>query len=142
MTLADVNVLIYAFRQDSPHHAACKTWLDETIAGNARFAVSPLVLSGVVRITTNRKAYREPSTLGEAFGFCSDLLGQPHCQIVRPGDRHWEIFTDLCTGAGIQGADVSDAWFAALAIEHGCTLITYDRGFDRFSGLDWKLPAP
>jgi uncharacterized protein len=141
VTLADVNVLIYAFRQDSSHHTACKAWLEGTIAGNARFAVSPLVLSGVIRITTNPKAYREPSTLEEAFGFCSDLLSQPHCQIVRSGDRHWQIFTELCLETGIRGSDISDAWFAALAIEHGCTLITYDRGFARFSGLDWKLPA-
>jgi hypothetical protein len=79
--------------------------------------------------------------LEEVFGFCSDLLSAPHRQIVHPGDRHWQIFTELCVEAGIHGSDVSDAWFAALAIEQGCTLITYDRGFARFSGLDWKLPA-
>ena len=141
MTLADVNVLIYAFRRDSSHHAACKAWLDGTIAGNVRFGASPLVLSGVLRITTNPKVYREPSTLDEAVGFCSDLLGRPHCQIVGPGDRHWQIFTELCLETRIRGSDIADAWFAALAIEHGCTVITYDRGFARFSGLDWKSLA-
>jgi uncharacterized protein len=141
MTLADVNVLIYALRQDSAYHATCKPWLDGTIAGNARFGVSPLVLGGVARITTNPKAYAEPSTLEEVFGFCSDLMNQPHCEIVRPGDRHWEIFARLCIECRISGPDISDAWFAALAIEHGCTWITYDRGFARFPGLDWKQPA-
>jgi len=141
MTLADVNVLIYAFRPDSPHHSICKAWLDGTIAGDARFGVSPLALSGVVRITTNPKIYRDPSTLGEALGFCDDLLSQPHCEIVRPADRHWTIFSQLCVESRTRGPNISDAWFAALAIEYGCTWVTYDRDFARFPGLDWKAPA-
>lgn len=28
MMLADVNVLIYAFRKDVPQHAVCRPWLD------------------------------------------------------------------------------------------------------------------
>ena len=37
-------------------------------------------------------------------------------------------------------ADVPDAYLAALAIEHGATWITTDRGFARFPGLRWRLP--
>jgi hypothetical protein len=142
MTLADVNVLIYAFRRDSPRHLICKAWLDGVIVGNARFGVSPLALSGVVRITTNPKIYGEPSTIEEAFGFCSDLLRQPHCEIVRPADHHWTIFSQLCVESRTCGPDISDAWFAALAIEHGCIWVSYDRDFARFPGLDWREPAP
>ncbi|HWB49334.1 MAG TPA: hypothetical protein VG651_09510 [Stellaceae bacterium] len=37
---------------------------------------------------------------------------------------------------------VTDAWFAALAIERGgCTWITYDRDYARFPGLDRRLPS-
>jgi predicted nucleic acid-binding protein len=28
-----------------------------------------------------------------------------------------------------------------LAIEHGCTWITYDRDYARFPDLDWREPA-
>jgi uncharacterized protein len=142
MTLADVNVLIYAFRSDTAQHPGCKAWLDRTIAGDARFGVSPVALSGVVRITTNPRVYREPSSIGDALGFCDDLLSQPHCEIVQPGDRHWSIFARLCTERSIAGPRVTDAWFAALAIEHGCTWITYDRDFAKFPGLDWQRPMP
>jgi toxin-antitoxin system PIN domain toxin len=141
LILADVNVLIYAFREDSPFHKLCKSWLDGIVLGEARFGVSPLVLSAVVRITTNPRAFVEPSALEEAFGFCDDLLGQPHCAIVEPGERHWSIFKRLCGEAHIRGSRVSDAWFAALAIEHRCIWITRDRDFARFSGLHWQEPA-
>jgi len=139
--LADVNVLIYAFRRDVPQHVVCRTWLDSIVMGDTRFGVSPLALSAVVRVTTNPRAYAAPSTLEDAFGFCEDLLGQPHCQIVEPGERHWDIFKRLCIETDVRGPRVTDAWYAALAIEWGCEWITLDRDFARFPGLKCQLPA-
>ena len=141
MILPDVNVLIYAFRADTPHHAACRSWIEDVVAGDARFGLSPLALSAVVRITTNPRAFVNPSTPDEAFGFCDDLLGQPHCQVVEPGERHWGILKRLCAEAAVIGPRVTDAWFAALAIESCCEWITLDRDFARFPGLKWRAPA-
>lgn len=141
MILPDVNVLVYAFRRDSPLHDVCKSWLDGVIAGDAQFGMSPLAMSAVVRITTNPSAFRSASPIEEAFAYCSDLLRQPHCTVVEPGERHWSIFERLCTETNTRGPRVSDAWFAALAIEHGCTWITYDRDYARFDELDWQEPA-
>ena len=141
MILADVNVLIHAFRKDSSDHQVCKPWLDRVVRGEARFGVSSGVLSAVVRITTNRRAFAHPSAIEEAFGFCDDLLSQPHCETVEPGERHWTIFRRICLEAGVRGPRVTDAWFAALAIEHGCTWITYNRDYARFPGLDWRTPS-
>ena len=50
------------------------------------------------------------------------------------------MFERLCVETNTRGPRASDAWFAALAIEHGCTWITYDRDYARFPGLDWQLP--
>jgi toxin-antitoxin system PIN domain toxin len=140
MILPDVNVLIYAFRRDLPQHARCRRWLVEVISRDARFGISPAVLAAVVRITTNPRAFKTPSPIAEAFGFCEDLLGQPHCQVVEPGERHWDIFRRLCVETDTRGARVSDAWFAALAIEWGCEWITLDRDYARFPGLTWRVP--
>ena len=140
MILADVNVLIYAFRQDTPHHDVCKPWLDAVVLGDARFGMSLLALSAVARITTNPKIFKRPSSTEEVFAYCDALVGQPHCEIVRPGPRHWPIFKRTCLEARALGPLVADAWFAALAIEHGCTWITYDRDYARFPGLDWREP--
>jgi len=141
MMLPDVNVLIYAFRKDAPEHAICRPWLDGVVTSETRFGMSPLALSAVVRITTNHRSYRQPSTVEEAIGFCEDVLGQPHCQVVEPGERHWDIFKRLCIETDTRGPRVTDAWFAALAIEWGCEWITLDRDFARFPGLKWHVPA-
>ena len=140
MMLPDVNVLIYAFRPDVPQHQLCRGWLLSTTMSDAPFALSRLVLAGVIRVTTNPRAYREPSSLQEAVAFCDDLLGQPNCHMVEPGERHWDIFKRLCVQTGTRGRHITDAWFAALAIESGCEWITLDRDFARFPGLQWRTP--
>lgn len=140
MTLPDVNVLIYAFRKDSEHHEVCRSWLERTILGESQFGVSGLTLSAVVRIATNPRVFREPSTVEESFAYCRAIMGQPHCELIEPGERHWRIFEELCKKAGVRGPKVSDAWFAALAVERGCTWITCDRDYARFPGLDWREP--
>ncbi|MCH7913342.1 MAG: type II toxin-antitoxin system VapC family toxin [Deltaproteobacteria bacterium] len=141
MILPDVNVLVHAFRSDSSNHDTCRAWLDGVVNGDARYGMAPQILSGVVRITTHPKVFAEPSTLDEVFRFCDILLAQSHCLVIQPGERHWEIFTRLCTEADARGNLVPDSWFAALAIESGCEWITFDRDFARFPGLRWRVPA-
>lgn len=140
MILPDVNVLVYAFRRDVPQHSTCRGWLNEVVEGDSRFGMSPLALAAVIRITTDRRIYPQPSMLEEVFGFTDSILTQPHCQAVRPGESHWEIFERLCVETNTTGPRITDAWYAALAIEWGCEWITLDRDFARFPGLKWRTP--
>ena len=141
MILTDVNILVHAFRGDSPAHLTCRAWLDGVVNGDARYGMAPQVLSGVIRITTHPKVFAEPSTLQEVFRFCEILIAQPHCVIIEPRERHWRIFKRLCTEADARGNLVPDAWLAALAIESGCEWITLDHDYARFPGLQWRGPT-
>jgi hypothetical protein len=140
LILADVNVHVSAYRPDSPYHERCRDWLDAVIGGNSAFGVSSLVLSAVVRIATNHRAFNPPSSTSDVIDHCEELLAQPHCVIIEPGERHWSIFAALCRSGNVRSGLVTDAWFAALAIEHGCEWITFDRDFRRFPGLRWRSP--
>lgn len=140
MMLADVNVLICAFRSDATHHHICRTWLQRLVESGTRFAVSPLVLGAVVRITTQNRVFAVPSSLEEAFGYCDDILGQPGCHIVEPSERHWHIFRRLALDTDTRGSRITDVWFAALALEWGCEWVTLDRDFARFPELKWSVP--
>lgn len=141
MILPDVNILIYAFRADMTQHARIRPWLTAVVESEAAFGISPLTLSALVRITTNVKAFQNPSPLRECFDFCKALTSQPNCRIVEPAERHWTIFERLCRETETTGPRVADAWFAALAIEHGCEWVTLDRDYARFPGLDWRTPG-
>jgi toxin-antitoxin system PIN domain toxin len=136
--LPDVNVLLYAFRSDSDDHTAHRAWLEGVVNGEGAYGMSPQVLASVLRIATHPRIYMRPSRFPDALAFVSVLLSQPHCQIIQPGPRHWEIFTRLCASANAYGNLVQDAWLAALAIESGCEWITNDRDFARFQGLRWR----
>ena len=140
MVLPDVNVLVYAHREDSPHHAGCRKWVEAVVNGNESFGLSELVLSGFVRVVTHPKVFTQPSPLADALEFTEQLRGRPNCVPVAPGRRHWEIFRQLCAEAGAKGNLVPDAYLAAMAIEAGCEWVTTDRDFSRFKGLRWRHP--
>jgi toxin-antitoxin system PIN domain toxin len=129
-----------SFRRDAPHHSLCKAWLETVVQGDARFGVSPLALGAVVHIASHPRIYAKPSPVSDIFEFCDSLLGMPNCQVVEPGKSHWRIFEGLCLETGTRGSKVTDIWYAALAIEWGCTWITFDRDFARFPGLSWRQP--
>jgi uncharacterized protein len=139
--LPDVNILVHAFRSDTPDHPLCRAWLENVVNGDARFGMALQVLSGMIRITTHPKVFVRPSSLNEAFRFCSAILDQPHCVIIQPWEHHWSIFKRLCTEVDARGNLVPDAWFAALAIESGSEWVTLDHDYARFPGLNWRLPG-
>ncbi len=141
MILADVNILVNAFRADAVQHQVCKTWLLSVVNGDSRFGMSPQVLSSVVRIATHPRIFRVPSRTSEALRFCQRLLDAPLCTTVSPQERHWSIFGRLCRETRARGNLVSDAWFAALAIESGCEWITLDGDYRQFPGLRWRVPG-
>ena len=140
MILCDVNVLIYAFREDAPNHAEYRAWIEERLASREAFAVSELVLSSVIRVVTHPRIFNPPTPLDRALEFAQALRSQPNVVLVAPAERHWEIFTGLCMSARAKGNLIADAYFAALAIEHGCEWYSADRDYSRFRGLRWKHP--
>lgn len=139
MLLPDVNVLVYAHREEMPDHGATLSWLRQVAEGEPPFGVSELVLSRFLRVVTNRRIFREPTSMSDATAFVEALVNRPNAHLLRPGPRNLGIFLGLCAG-GCQGADVADAYHAALAIEHDCTWVTTDSGFGRFPGLSWMHP--
>ena len=121
MLLPDVNVLIYAHIDGStPEHDAYARWVTRMATGPEPFALSVLVLSGFVRIVTNARIFRPPSTLDEAFAFVSSLTERPNARIVGPGPDHMAIFEHLCRAAGATGKLVADAQ-PAQARNHALT---------------------
>lgn len=140
MVLTDVNVLVYAHREDSPEHRSYRTWLENLICGDAAYAVSGLVLSGFLRVVTHPKVFKSPSTIGQAIAFAEQIRSQPNAVPVEPGVRHWELFQRLCVNSSAKGNLIPDAYLAALAIESGCEWVTMDRDFGRFRGLHWRHP--
>lgn len=140
MILIDVNVLVYAHRQDADRHTAYRSWLEQTVNSDAPFGLSDLVLSGFLRVVTSPRIFRPPTPTETALTEVTRLRARPKRVRVGPGARHWDIFTRLCRDAGAKGNLIADAYLAALAIESGSEWITADRDYARFPGLRWRHP--
>lgn len=140
MILFDVNVLVYAHREDAPLHGRVLEWLEKTVDGDSAFALSDLVLGGFLRVVTHPRVFVTPSPVEKALEFIHGMRERENCTLVSPGQRHWGIFTSLCIGLALKGNLVPDAFLAALAIESGCTWATTDGDYARFPGLSWMNP--
>jgi toxin-antitoxin system PIN domain toxin len=141
MILPDVNVLVYAHRPDSIHnHDEYAAWLQVMAESPKAFGLSEAVLSGFVRVVTNRKIFKDPTPTALALEFCAQLRKRPQARILQPGAGNWGLFCSLCSRPGVNGKLVADAWHAALALEYDCEWITCDSDFARFPGLRWRHP--
>jgi uncharacterized protein len=140
MLLPDVNVLIYAHRAESPEHERYANWLRQLAGSPEPFGLSELGASAFVRIVTNPKIWDEPTTTEDALAFIERLGQRSNARPLTHGPESWRVFAALCREAKARGKLVADAYHAALAIEHGCELVTADGDFARFAGLRHRHP--
>ena len=140
MILVDANILLYAEDQLSPHHAAAYAWWDEQLSGTAPVCLCWTVLNAFFRIATNPRVFERPLSLDQAISRVQSWLDQPCTRLVQPTQRHWAVLRKLLAEGQAVANLVTDAHLAALAIEHGCDLISTDSDFSRFPGVKWRNP--
>lgn len=140
MKLLDVNVVLAAHRDDHPHFAVARPWLERLVAGAEGFAVPDLVAGAFLRLATNRRIFVAPTPPADAFAYLRALRGHPRHVALAPGPRHLELLEQQCARADAAGDLVGDAQLAALAIEHAAEVVSFDRDFARFDQIRWTLP--
>jgi uncharacterized protein len=142
LKLLDVNVVLAAHRDDHPDFVLARTWLEQTLAVDKQFSIVDLVAGAFLRIATNRRIFSIPTPVDEAFAYLKALRAQPTHVMLAPGPRHLTLLEELCGGAEASGDLVADAQLAAIALEHACELVSFDRDFARFPELKWIRPSP
>jgi hypothetical protein len=138
--LLDVNVVLAAHRDDHPHFERARAWLEDTLTTRAPFSVTDLVAGSFLRVATNRRIFSVPTPVAEAFAYLRALRDQPSHVLVAPGPLHLELLQRLCVDADAWGDLIPDAQLAAIAIEHACELVSFDRDVARFADLRWMRP--
>jgi uncharacterized protein len=136
----DVNILIFAMREDSHHHEICRRLIEKMIAGDEEYGVIDYVVFSFLRLVTNSRVFETPTPLENALSFADMFRNQRNARVIVPRSRHWSIFNDLCQSASARGDLITDAWLAALAIEHDALWLSTDRDFARFPDLRWRNP--
>jgi len=140
MILVDVNLLVYAHVQGLDQHDEAREWLDNALSDRAPVGLPWHSLLGFVRLVTNRRVFPNADDPRLAWSVAERWLDADPAWIPGPTERHREVFASLMERVRPSGNLVPDTHLAALAIEHGLTLMTADRGFARFPGLRWENP--
>lgn len=136
MKLLDANVLLYAYNEDSPHHLACRQWLESVFNDPGDVIALPWqTILAFVRIATSPRAMTRPLGGEESCRIVNQWLDRPNVTIVEYGERFWALMTEQVHLAKVSGPLITDAALAALALEQGATLCSTDRDFRRFTGL-------
>jgi toxin-antitoxin system PIN domain toxin len=131
----DANLLLYAIDPDSRHHRVARGWLEASLSGAETTGFAWSVLLAVLRLTTNPAVFEPALAPEEALDLIDGWLEGPAGVVLHPTDRHAAILRELLAGSGAAGNLTSDAHLAAIAIEHGATLASFDADFHRFGGL-------
>lgn len=139
MKLPDVNVLVHASNPSAAQHAVAWQWLQT--AGNSRegFGLTWVAMLGFVRLSTRAGIFASPLPVKGAMAILARWHAAPSATLLHPGPRHCDLLAELLLAAGTAGNLTTDAHLAAIAIEHGATLVSFDRDFERFVGMSFKL---
>jgi uncharacterized protein len=138
--LVDANILLYAEDQLNPQHEAARAWWDSQLSGVPPVCLCWTVLCAFIRIGTNPRVFEHPLTLKQATARVQSWLDQPCTRLITATERHWTVLQPLLIEGQALGNLVSDAHLAALAVQHGCTLMSTDADFARFPKVKWINP--
>lgn len=132
MKIVDANVLLYSTNTASTHHVAAHRWLAAALSGTEAVGFPWVSLLAFIRLSTNPRVFPSPLSVSSAWDLVDSWLGQPSATIVAPTTRHPALLRGLLEQAGTAANLTTDAHLAALAIEHGAEVVSFDRDFARF----------
>lgn len=130
-----------AVDRDSFWHPQAKSWIEERLSGPEPTLFPWPSILGFLRIVTRPGVLTRVVPLGEALEFVDAWLDSPPARTVAPGPGHWKLVRELLRTAGVAGNLTTDAHLAALAIENGAAVASFDRDFLRFPGVRLVVPG-
>lgn len=140
MIVPDTNLLLYAHDLTAPDHRAARQWWERALSGSEPVGVPWIAIVAFVRLMTHPSLSRNPMSVEQACGCVVDWLAQPVCRVLPGGGSTADRFFELLRHAGAGGNLTTDALIAAVSEEHGGTIHSNDRDFDRFDGVRWRNP--
>jgi uncharacterized protein len=142
MYLVDANILVYATDAAARQHDASRSWLDDELTRGPRYVGLPWPsILAYLRLVTNPRIYSPPAHPAEAWQRVEEWLVRPGAWIPAPGSRHRQLLGEIIENVGPTGNLVPDAHLAALAREHGLTIVSTDTDFGKFRDVAWLNPV-
>jgi uncharacterized protein len=138
--LLDANLLLYAVDTESRYHEAASAWLTETLNGDRRVGLPWQTIGAFLRIVTHPRVAEDPLSGTQAWSHVAGWLDADPVWVPPATERTAAVLASLHDQVPITGNLVPDAQLAALALEHGLTVMSADTDFARFPDLRWVNP--
>ena len=133
--LPDLNVWLALACPDHSHHRQAVHYWEHQAAGQVLFCT--VTALGLVRLVCQSKLMGAAvKTLAEASSLLDAFCQQPGVSLASEERAGWEVFHQLLRSGELPPRLCTDAYLAALAITHGWRLVSFDRDFERFEGLE------
>jgi toxin-antitoxin system PIN domain toxin len=138
--IPDANLLLYATDKEFPEHKAAATWWQRTLESDEDVGLCAVVAFAFVRLSTNRRVFRQPLSVQEACARVTNWLEFPNVLWLDAEAGDFATAAKLLQKAGTGANLVTDAQIAAIAVRTGGSIRSCDHDFARFPGVDWSDP--
>ena len=137
--LADINVLLALVDTKHRHHKKSAKWFSGLEPGS-KLLICRIAQMGLLRLLVNPAVMTsEALSLREAWAFYGNFLQDPCIFEVKEPNGLQAKWAELCFDFGSSPKVVADAYLAAFAISGGLRLVTLDKAFKQFEGLNLIL---
>lgn len=142
MIAVDTNILVYAHRRESRHHAESADLLREIAESADRWAIPWPCLYEFFSVVTNPRIWKDSATTPTAaWAQIEAWTASPTISLLGETEDFVELLADLVQRPRVRGPIVHDARVAAICIAHGIEeLLTRDRDFALFPELRTRDP--
>jgi len=130
--ILDANIVLRFLRQDDPAQSpACVDLFTRAEQGEFSLKLDAISFAEIVWVLISY--YKQPRT--RIADMLASLLQHP--AIITENRERLQNALLLFAATGV---DFTDCYLAAQGQETGCTIVTYDRDFKKFSGITWHTP--
>ncbi len=141
MIALDTNILVYARREETVHHAAAIALLTRLAEGDEPWSIPWPCVYEFLRVVTHPRVFAPATDLDTALEGLESLFESPSLLLLGEGSAHPVQLRRTVRGGRAVGNLAHDAHIAALVLEHGVReLWTTDADFSRFPGVRVRNP--
>lgn len=142
MKLPDVNIWLALTLSGHSHHEAARAWLDGQEAANSIFFCRA-TQQGLVRLLTTKEVMTwyeiPPLTNREAWAVVGSFMQDDRISFAQEPLGVEEVWKRLAIRNTPSPKLWMDAWLAAFALCAGYQMVTTDKAFKQFEGLQLRL---
>jgi uncharacterized protein len=136
--LADVNVLLALLVRQHEHHKEARKWFDRLAAGEA--GLCRFVQLALIRLLGNHHIMGDDAVpAATAWRLIDELTQDERIAFIPEPDLLDSVLPTLLNSPVPTGKLISDAYLAAFSIAGARRMVTLDRGFRQFKGLDVEV---